>query len=329
MFAGAVPPWLTGLVICSVVLFYIFSGGLRAAAWANAFQTIVFMITGVVAFFLIADKLGGLAAAGEQAVANVPELVARQKIGHLQFLTYAFVPLSVAMFPHLFQHWLTAKSAKTFRLTAIAHPVFIMIVWVPCILIGVWAAGIGMEAPGGNQNAILAKMVGTLLKNPYLTGALIQREFGAGVPRGRTDAIHLHGCIGIFRGGCNCRCGSQRANGRSVVHERRLKNLIECAHRDAEIGQPNVGQASNGYRVDPACHAVFGGDRYLDRVLTDIQIDQHRAGTRNENPIDRSRRTRIFEYRRDIRAGHVKVDSSNIDCSGWKKRLIEHTDGQS
>ena len=173
MFAGAVPPWLTGLVICSVVLFYIFSGGLRAAAWANAFQTIVFMITGVDAFFLIADKLGGLAAAGEQAVANVPELVARQKIGHLQFLTYAFVPLSVAMFPHLFQHWLTAKSAKTFRLTAIAHPVFIMIVWVPCILIGVWAAGIGMEAPGGNQNAILAKMVGTLLKNPYLSGLLL------------------------------------------------------------------------------------------------------------------------------------------------------------
>ena len=46
LFVGAIPPWLTGLVICGIVLFYIFSGGLRAAAWANAFQTIVFMATG-------------------------------------------------------------------------------------------------------------------------------------------------------------------------------------------------------------------------------------------------------------------------------------------
>ncbi|MEC9049083.1 MAG: sodium:solute symporter family protein, partial [Planctomycetota bacterium] len=84
-----------------------------------------------------------------------------------------FVPLSVGMFPHLFQHWLTARSAKTFRTTVIAHPVFIMIVWVPCVLIGVWAAGAGVEAPGGNSNAVLAKMVGMQLKNPWVSGLLM------------------------------------------------------------------------------------------------------------------------------------------------------------
>ena len=51
----------------------------------------------------------------------------------LMFLSYMLIPLSVGMFPHLFQHWLTAKSAKTFRLTLVAHPLFIMIVWVPCV----------------------------------------------------------------------------------------------------------------------------------------------------------------------------------------------------
>ena len=50
---GAIPPWFTGLVICIVVLTYIFAGGSRAAAWANTFQTIVFMIMGVLAFYLI------------------------------------------------------------------------------------------------------------------------------------------------------------------------------------------------------------------------------------------------------------------------------------
>jgi SSS family solute:Na+ symporter len=172
-FAGAVPPWLTGLVICAIVLFYIFSGGLRAAAWANAFQTMVFMVTGVIAFWLISGKLGGLSAATQRVVANAPEYLAREgKITQLQFLSYGLVPLSVGMFPHLFQHWLTAKNAKAFRLTAICHPLFIMIVWVPCILIGVWAVGDGITAPGGNANAILSKVVQVTVADPFITGLL-------------------------------------------------------------------------------------------------------------------------------------------------------------
>jgi SSS family solute:Na+ symporter len=170
---GAIPPWLTGLVICAVVLFYIFSAGLRGAVWANAFQTVVFMITGVVAFLLISSKLGGLAAATDQVLARAPELLAREgMISHGQFLSYGLVPLSVGMFPHLFQHWLTARSARTFRLSIIAHPIFIMIVWVPCILIGIWAAGAGIEAPLGNSNAVLGKAVGVLLAEPLLSGLL-------------------------------------------------------------------------------------------------------------------------------------------------------------
>ena len=54
---GGVPPWLSGLVICGVVLAYIFAGGSRAAAWANTFQTIVFMIMGLVAFIFIYNVL--------------------------------------------------------------------------------------------------------------------------------------------------------------------------------------------------------------------------------------------------------------------------------
>ncbi|MHC5064741.1 MAG: sodium:solute symporter family protein [Planctomycetota bacterium] len=172
-FVGAIPSWLTGLVICGVVLMYVIAGGVRAAAMANAVQTIVFMIVGVFAFYLISGSLGGVDAATQKVQENAPELLTREStIGHLQFLTYCFVPLSVGMFPHLFQHWLTAKSAKTFRTTVIAHPIFIMIVWVPCVLIGIWAAGIGVEAPGGNSNAILAKMVGTQLKQPLISGLL-------------------------------------------------------------------------------------------------------------------------------------------------------------
>jgi len=167
---GAVPPWLTGLVISSVVLIYVFMSGVRGAAWANTFQTLVFMATGIIAFILISDALGGMNAASQAVADNAPEHLAREgKIGRLHFFSYLFIPLSVGMFPHLFQNWLTARSAKTFRATVILHPVCIMIVWVPCVLIGIWAAGMGIDSP---PNAVLGKMVGVLLKNPWLTGLL-------------------------------------------------------------------------------------------------------------------------------------------------------------
>lgn len=169
---GAAPNWLTALVISIVVLTYVFWGGVRGAVWANTFQTLVFMATGVVAFTMIARVLGGAAQASEATLANAPLLLARAgKIGHLEFFTYCFVPLSVGMFPHLFQHWLTARNAKAFRLTVIAHPICIIIVWVPCILIGIWAAGAGMKAP--TPNAILGKTVGELVHSPLLSGLLV------------------------------------------------------------------------------------------------------------------------------------------------------------
>ena len=174
VFVGAIPPWATGLVVSGVVLAYIIAGGVRAAAMANAAQTIVFMSVGLLAFFLISNSLGGLEAASQAVLDNQPELFSRDEtIGKAEFLTYMLVPLSVGMFPHLFQHWLTAKSAKTFRMTVVAHPIFIMIVWVPCVLIGVWAAGKGIEIPTGKENSVLPKTVGVLLKDPFITGLLM------------------------------------------------------------------------------------------------------------------------------------------------------------
>ena len=167
-FAGGIPPWLTGLVICAVVLIYVFQGGSRGTAWANTFQTLVFMAMGLLAFWLISGQLGGLAAATQQVMDKSPQHLSREgMISPAQFASYMLIPLSVGMFPHLFQHWLTAKSAKTFRLTVIAHPLFIMIVWVPCVLIGVWAVGAGIEAP---PNAVLGATVARLIKSPLISG---------------------------------------------------------------------------------------------------------------------------------------------------------------
>ena len=231
---GGIPPWLTGLVVCLVVLSYVFMGGSRGAAFANAFQTIVFMVMGLVAFVFIIKALGGVENTGKipariseqstvvqdyrfdkklaSVVANDPPKVIGRVVSsegenivdqqpHLwreatrvefkkknpqtgelfpferelgfsfiTFVTYLFIPLSVGMFPHLFQHWLTAKSAKSFRLTVIAHPLCIMIVWVPCVLVGVWASGV--LPPGIPPPAVLSAMLNLLVGDPILIGLL-------------------------------------------------------------------------------------------------------------------------------------------------------------
>jgi SSS family solute:Na+ symporter len=166
---GAIPPKLTILVVMVVVLFYIFQGGVRGAIWANAFQTIMFLIAGVAAMYMISRSLGGLAAASEAVIEKSPQHMARAgQIGHGQFLSYMLVPLSVGMFPHLFQNWLTAKSAKTFRTVLVFHPIFILIVWMPCVLIGVWAVGQGLKVP--SPNAVLNTMMTRYVGDPIVLG---------------------------------------------------------------------------------------------------------------------------------------------------------------
>ncbi len=140
------------------------------------------MLTGIVAFAVIASELGGLSAATEKVLAMRPERLTRgAAISQLDFFTYWLIPLSIGMFPHVFQHWLTARSAKAFRLTVVAHPLFILVVWLPCVLIGVWATsallpdGSPIVPPGSPPNTELALMVDKLT-TPLLGGLL-----GAGI----------------------------------------------------------------------------------------------------------------------------------------------------
>lgn len=178
-----VPSWLASAVICGVVLTYVFYGGMRGTAWANAFQTVVFMILGVVTFVVIANSIGGTDDLMENlkiATAQAADThITRAKIPKTVFFSFLLIPLSVGMFPHIFQHWLTARSANAFKLPIVVHPIFIMIVWVPCVLLGMWASGpasgiadqLAAMDPHDRGNAVLGLLVRTHA-GPLLGGLL-------------------------------------------------------------------------------------------------------------------------------------------------------------
>lgn len=210
---GGLPNWLGMGSICAVVLTYVFIGGVRSTLWINAFQNALFMTVGVVTLIVIANRLGGPESATRMVQENNPSKlkrtfdpadesryqqrvatyekklsewqqggrtgprpleVVKPGVSPLQFLTYAFIPLSVGMFPHLFQYYLTAKSAKSFRLSVIMHPVCILVIWFPCVLLGVWATSAVIDGrpvipPGFDTNKVLAKLVKDLT-GPVLGG---------------------------------------------------------------------------------------------------------------------------------------------------------------
>lgn len=171
-----VPSQVASAVICGVVLTYVFFGGMRGTAWANAFQTMVFMVLGVVTFFVIAKAIGGSNSLVENmriATQQAPDIqLARAKTPPSVFFSFLLIPLSVGMFPHIFQHWLTARSANAFKLPIVVHPIFILIVWLPCVLLGVWASGPDSGVPAGTDaNALLGTLVQTHA-GPVLGGLL-------------------------------------------------------------------------------------------------------------------------------------------------------------
>ena len=143
---GLLPEWLASLLTVAVVLGYVALGGMRGTAWVNAFQTVLFVALGAALFGVIVDDLGGLPAVFARLGAEHPDLLVRgDRIRPLEMLSYTAIPLSVAMFPHMFLTWLTARSGTSFRLSIVAYPLCVAAIWLPSVLLGVMAA---LDHPG-------------------------------------------------------------------------------------------------------------------------------------------------------------------------------------
>lgn len=176
---GQVPDWVGGLVICAVVLAYVTYGGMRGTVWVNVFQTVVLLALGFIAFWVIVTRLGGLEAAMTRVAATHPDLLIRgEHIKPWKLLTYTCIPLSVGMFPHMFLHWLTARSAASFRPTLAFYPICIAIVWVPAVVLGVVARGDFPDLGVAGANSILVKMI-DLYAPGVLAGLLAAGVFAA------------------------------------------------------------------------------------------------------------------------------------------------------
>ena len=149
---------LGSAVVALVVMGYVVFGGMRGTAWVNTFQTILFLVFGAIAVYLISTKLGGFGGIMEKLAASKPndQLLSRERISQAEFFSYLFIPLSAIMFPHIAIMCMTAEKVTHFKKTVIFYPICIAQV-IPGLLPGqtndvipkllttyteVWVAGI-------------------------------------------------------------------------------------------------------------------------------------------------------------------------------------------
>lgn len=138
---GVVPYWFGGAIVAMVVMTYVFFGGMRGTAWVNTFQTLLFLVFGVIAIGVIGAGMGGFRGAVESLGSSPATswLLTRERISPYYFFSYTFIPLSAIAFPHILIFCLTAKRMVQFKKTVIFYPLCILLIWSPCVFLGVMA----------------------------------------------------------------------------------------------------------------------------------------------------------------------------------------------
>jgi SSS family solute:Na+ symporter len=161
----------SGILIATVV--YTAAGGMRATMWTNVVQGAWFMVFILVAFFAIADGLGGAAAATSAVHGRAPELLV--VAGHPRFAPAGWaswglaISLTVIAFPHMLVRVFAAKDQAALRRTCRLYPVALLALWLPAVLIGVWGAAAIPGLEGRASDRILPLMVAEFM-SPWWQG---------------------------------------------------------------------------------------------------------------------------------------------------------------
>jgi SSS family solute:Na+ symporter len=141
-------------VVALVVTVNVFFGGMRGTVWVNVFQTLLFLLFGVVAVAVISHALPGSFGDYIEKIASDPKtryLVTRERMPERYFWSYTLIPLSSIMFPHMAIMCFAARRVTAFKRTVVLYPLAIMAIWLPCVFLGVLGTQLepGLKNPDG------------------------------------------------------------------------------------------------------------------------------------------------------------------------------------
>lgn len=170
MTEGRIPFWLGALLSYGIVVIYVATGGLRAAAWSDVFQGLLMIVISWVVGLAIVFQLHG--SIGEMFNGIIQEHPSFLQIGKkgsnmdaIPFTTTILVSvIGFLMWPHLFSKSY-ASSPNTIKKTVLIYPLFALFL-VPLILVGFAAKGVVDQQDLESADQILPYLITTVMNLP-------------------------------------------------------------------------------------------------------------------------------------------------------------------
>ncbi|WP_035779717.1 sodium:solute symporter family protein [Arthrobacter sp. H14] len=166
---GRVPIWLGALAAYGIVVIYVATGGLRAAAWSDVFQAILMVVISWVVGIAVVMQLHGSTTAMFSSIA-------RERPGFLEigaegstmsataYTTTILVSLiGILMWPHLFSKSYSSRPI-TIKRTVLIYPVFALFL-IPLLLAGFAAIG-AVQSGEVVPDEILPHLITNVLQMP-------------------------------------------------------------------------------------------------------------------------------------------------------------------
>ncbi len=177
MTEGRIPFWLGALIAYAIVVIYVATGGLRAAAWSDVFQGLLMIVVSWTVGLMIVNKLNnGTNSMFENIIADKPgflEIGAEgSTMSPMAFTTLIIVSaIGLLMWPHLFSRSYSSKS-KAIKQTVIAYPIFTLFL-IPLLLVGFAGVSVISVEELGDPDQILPYLVTTILDLPGIVYGLV------------------------------------------------------------------------------------------------------------------------------------------------------------
>jgi SSS family solute:Na+ symporter len=170
MTEGRIPFWLGALLAYGIVVLYVATGGLRAAAWSDVFQgALMVIIAWVIGLTLVNQLHGGTTEMFSSIIAKNPGFL---EIGHegsnmssMAYTTSILVSiLGFLMWPHLFSKSYASKG-KTIKQTVLVYPVFALFL-IPLFLVGFAAIDVVDPSKLSSADQVLPYLITTVMQMP-------------------------------------------------------------------------------------------------------------------------------------------------------------------
>lgn len=165
------------LIAAAAMLAFVFTAGLRAAAFAAAVKDVLMILVVIGLCTTVAGKVGATSltdvyAVAEQTFPGIGRLPGRDPASGLSTIWLMTAALNVALgnwiLPHLFQLCYAADSAETIRRNAVWQPLYSLSYFF-IIALGLAALIAGTTPEGGDSNAVLPAFV-VAHYPPWVTG---------------------------------------------------------------------------------------------------------------------------------------------------------------